>query len=550
MREMKDSGIEWIGDIPVYWKIMPNKYLMRKEKKICPVYHGEDILSLTMKGVIVRDLDAGGKMPASFDGYQRLEAGNLLMCLFDIDVTPRCVGLIKQAGVSSPAYSQFVLRKGADAAYYCYYYTMLDNDKTLLHLAKNLRHSLTEDQLGVIPVIVPPIEEQQRIADFLDTKCAEIDALTADIQTQIDTLEQYKRSVITETVTKGLDPDAEMKDSGIEWVGEIPAHWLVHPVYYYYGERKNKNYLGKEDNLLSLSYGRVVRKDINTSDGLLPESFNTYNIVETGDIIIRPTDLQNDKRSLRTGLVKEHGIITSAYIDLCPIKQVDSRYFYFLLHAYDVMKVFYNMGNGVRQGLNYSEFSRLMVFEPPYDEQVTRVLCEDDIKINGLLTNERTRYLDYLYRAFQHTNLSEISINRAIHNVENEYDRKYTERKSVLCFFAPMSLAESSGIAGYDKYCANIGGELAEWGLKENQHEVYEALRKIGIPVIVEFRMPFEQITDYAQEKIIFQFILYYAGQLFWNKKFPMQLEGMTENDVAASEIIAVHHYNKEVDYE
>lgn len=370
MREMKDSGIEWIGDIPVSWKIMPNKYLMRKEKKICPVYHGEDILSLTMKGVIVRDLDAGGKMPTSFDGYQRLEAGNLLMCLFDIDVTPRCVGLIKQAGVSSPAYSQFVLRKGADAAYYCYYYTMLDNDKTLLHLAKNLRHSLTEDQLGAIPVIVPPIEEQQRIADFLDTKCAEIDALTADIQTQIDTLEQYKRSVITETVTKGLDPDAEMKDSGIEWVGEIPAHWLVHPVYYYYGERKNKNYLGKEDNLLSLSYGRVVRKDINTSDGLLPESFNTYNIVETGDIIIRPTDLQNDKRSLRTGLVKEHGIITSAYIDLCPIKQVDSRYFYFLLHAYDVMKVFYNMGNGVRQGLNYSEFSRLMVFEPPYEEQV------------------------------------------------------------------------------------------------------------------------------------------------------------------------------------
>lgn len=313
MREMKDSGIEWIGDIPVSWKIMPNKYLMRKEKKICPVYHGEDILSLTMKGVIVRDLDAGGKMPTSFDGYQRLEAGNLLMCLFDIDVTPRCVGLIKQAGVSSPAYSQFVLRKGADAAYYCYYYTMLDNDKTLLHLAKNLRHSLTEDQLGAIPVIVPPIEEQQRIADFLDTKCAEIDALTADIQTQIDTLEQYKRSVITETVTKGLNPDVEITDSGVEWVGEIPAHWLVHPVYYYYGERKNKNYLGKEDNLLSLSYGRVVRKDINTSDGLLPESFNTYNIVETGDIIIRPTDLQNDKRSLRTGLVKEHGIITSAY---------------------------------------------------------------------------------------------------------------------------------------------------------------------------------------------------------------------------------------------
>ena len=163
----------------------------------------------------------------------------------------------------------------------------------------------------------------------------------------------------------------EMKDSGIEWIGEIPATWDIHPVYSYFGERKNKNSLGNENNLLTLSYGRVIRKDINANGGLLPESFNTYNIVEADDIIIRPTDLQNDKRSLRTGLVKEHGIITSAYIDLCPIKHVDSRYFHYLLHAYDVMKVFYNMGNGVRQGLNYSEFSKLMVFEPSYAEQVS-----------------------------------------------------------------------------------------------------------------------------------------------------------------------------------
>lgn len=215
MREMKQSEIEWIRDIPASWKVMPNKHLMYKTKDICPIYGGEDILSLTMKGVIVRDLDAGGKMPASFDGYQRLEAGNLLMCLFDIDVTPRCIGLIKQSGLSSPAYSQFVLKEGADAAYYCYYYTMLDNDKTLLHLAKNLRHSLTEEQLGAIPTVVPPIDEQKRIADFLDTKCAEVDALVADIQTQIDTLEQYKRSAITEAVTMGVDKEVEVAESRV-----------------------------------------------------------------------------------------------------------------------------------------------------------------------------------------------------------------------------------------------------------------------------------------------------------------------------------------------
>lgn len=160
-----------------------------------------------------------------------------------------------------------------------------------------------------------------------------------------------------------------MKDSRIDWVKQIPAHWKIHPVYSYFNERKNKNSLGKENNLLSLSYGRIIRKNINTTEGLLPKSFNTYHIVEAGDIIIRPTDLQNDKRSLRTGLVKEHGIITSAYIDLAPKKVLDSRYFHYLLHSYDISKVFYNMGNGVRQSLSFPEFSHLMMIEPPFEEQ-------------------------------------------------------------------------------------------------------------------------------------------------------------------------------------
>ncbi|RHQ40313.1 MULTISPECIES: restriction endonuclease subunit S [unclassified Roseburia] len=199
--EMKDSGLKWIGKIPSSWNVMPNKYLMKKKKVICPVYNGEDILSLTMKGVIVRDLDAGGKMPTSFDGYQRLEPGNLLMCLFDIDVTPRCIGLIKQEGLSSPAYSQFELNDMGNAKYYCYYYTMLDNDKTLLHLAKNLRHSLTEDQLGAISVIVPPVQEQKRIAKFLDAKCEEIDKVIAAKIEQLALIDEYKKSLIYEYVT-------------------------------------------------------------------------------------------------------------------------------------------------------------------------------------------------------------------------------------------------------------------------------------------------------------------------------------------------------------
>lgn len=196
-----ESGIEWVGCIPSNWEVMPNKYIMQKKKRICPVYNGEDILSLTMNGVIVRDLDAGGKMPASFDGYQKIEPGNLLMCLFDIDVTPRCIGLIKNQGLTSPAYSQFVMKKGAYAPYYYYYYLMLDYSKELLHMAKNLRHSLTEDQLGAIKTIKPPYEEQVEIAEFLDGKCAKIDRIIEKKTEQLSVLEDYKKSLIYEYVT-------------------------------------------------------------------------------------------------------------------------------------------------------------------------------------------------------------------------------------------------------------------------------------------------------------------------------------------------------------
>lgn len=198
---MKECSVSWARQIPQHWKVMPNKYLMTKIKNICPIYKGEDILSLTMYGVIVRDLDAGGKMPSSFDGYQYIKKDNLLMCLFDIDVTPRCIGIIKQNGITSPAYSQFKMKKIANARFYYYYYLMLDYTKELLHLAKNLRHSLTEDQLGAIKQLVPPLDEQQEIADYLDNKCAEIEQIIADKKSQIETLDGYKKSLIYEYVT-------------------------------------------------------------------------------------------------------------------------------------------------------------------------------------------------------------------------------------------------------------------------------------------------------------------------------------------------------------
>lgn len=200
--EYKDSKIEWIGIIPTNWKITYNKYIMKKIKNIKESYENENILSLTTNGVIIRDKDYNsGKLPASYDGYQIVKKGNLLMCLFDIDVTPRCVGLIKNNGLTSPAYSQFELINGNIANYYYYYYLMVDNTKELLHLAKNLRHSLTETDFGSIKTIQPPIEEQIEISNYLDKKCKKIDKTIQIKKKQIDKLENYKKSLIYEYVT-------------------------------------------------------------------------------------------------------------------------------------------------------------------------------------------------------------------------------------------------------------------------------------------------------------------------------------------------------------
>ena len=382
MRKMKYSGIDSIGDIPADWKVQRLKTILklRSEKNS----GDRELLSVYLDRGVISYNDSSGmqvhKPSADLSNYQNVHVGDFV--LNNQQAWRGSVGVSKYDGIISPAYFVYELTGECDSTYMNFLLrdgSMVQQYETSSRGVGTIQRNLYALWFLNSLVILPPIQEQIRIGKFLYRKCTAINSIATDIQSQIDMLEQYRRSTIIETVVRGLNPDIEMKDSGIEYVGLIPAHWKQHPLYYYFGERKNKNVLGLETNLLSLSYGRIIQKDINTSDGLLPKSFNTYNIIEAGDIIIRPTDLQNDKRSLRTGLSKEHGIITTAYIAMKALKRINVAYFHYLLHAFDVMKVFYNMGNGVRQGLNFSEFSRLMVMEPPLEEQ-DAIVSELDAK--------------------------------------------------------------------------------------------------------------------------------------------------------------------------
>lgn len=401
MREMKDSGIGWVHEIPIDWDVIRGKYLFTNDKMLVGAKVEEyERLALTMKGVVKRSKDdTEGLQPDKFNTYQILRTGELVFKLIDLqNISTSRVGLSPYTGIVSPAY---IILKGNEQILPEYaekYYLMMWMNQVFNALGDSgVRSSLNVGELLELKLPVPPLEEQRRIADFLDNECGKIDSIIADVEKQIEILEQYKRSVIFETVTKGLDHSVQMKDSGIDYIGTIPECWTIEPLFIHFREGKKKNVACKEENLLSLSYGKVIRKDINSAEGLLPASFSSYNVVSEGDIIIRPTDLQNDKRSLRTGLVKEKGIITSAYIDLIPFKGVNSRYYQYLLHVYDIVKTFYNMGNGVRQGLNYDEFSKLLVLSPPKQEQqaIADYLDKKCAEIDGVIADKKEQ-LDVL----------------------------------------------------------------------------------------------------------------------------------------------------------
>ncbi len=234
MREMKDSGIEWIGEVPNDWRIVRNKNAFVCNKELV----GEkseltQLLSLTTRGIKKKDINnAEGKLPESFDTYQFVKENDIVMCLFDLDCSAVFSGISPFDGMISPAYRVLSCKECMEPRYADYWFRYISNGRKFNHYAKNIRYTLSYEEFSTLPLLLPKKSEQRRIADYLDRKCSQIDAIIARQQEVIEKLKAYKLSVITEAVTKGLNPDVPMKDSGVEWIGEIPEHWVLNKLKY------------------------------------------------------------------------------------------------------------------------------------------------------------------------------------------------------------------------------------------------------------------------------------------------------------------------------
>lgn len=268
-RKMKDSGIKWIGDIPEHWEIKRIKDAFYRKKSKAnqknPV-----VLSLARNGVKIRDITNNqGQIAENYFEYNPVEIDDILLNPMDLISGDNC-NISKVKGVISPAYVNLRYKEGIYPNFYNYYFKHQYWCKAFFAHGKGVsyenRWTLNNETLDRFPLIFIPLTEQQQIAEFLDKKCFEIDTLSSDIQTQIETLEEYKKSVITETVTKGLNPNVKMKDSGIEWIEKIPEEWRVSRLKYLFDIKKGLSITKEnliDNGLPVISYGQIHSK-INT----------------------------------------------------------------------------------------------------------------------------------------------------------------------------------------------------------------------------------------------------------------------------------------------
>lgn len=370
--DYKDSGVEWLGVIPAHWDVLSNKFIFRLKKNLVGKKHNDyDLLSLTLKGIIKRDMEnPEGKFPAEFDSYQEVETGDFVFCLFDVEETPRTVGLSPYNGMITGAYTVMEPEKSFDPKFLYYFYLNLDKGKRLKPLYRGLRNTIPKENFFSFKTFVPPLPEQTRIATFLDRKTALIDKAIAQKQRLIELLQERRQVLIDRVITRGLNPDVPMKDSGVKWIGKIPVHWEVRRSKFLFTQRKER----ARENDIQLSatqaYGVIPQDEYERKIGRrvvkIQFHLDKRKHVEVDDFVI-------SMRSFQGGLERawSSGCIRSSYVVLRPLEEIDPGFFSYLFKSSRYIRELQSTASFIRDGqdLNFDNFSRVDLFVLPLGEQ-------------------------------------------------------------------------------------------------------------------------------------------------------------------------------------
>ena len=382
MREMKDSGVEWIGYIPDTWDLKPLKAILTERKENNDPIKSENILSLTIEqGVIpiAEKNSAGGNKPKEDLTQYRLAYPNDIV-INSMNILAGAVGISQYFGIVSPVY--YTLYPSSSEFTSKYYHDLFQTkpfQENLLGLGNGIMMKKSESsgklntirmripmsKLGSLMLPVPSLAEQLKITNYLDQKVTFVDSIIEKTKESIEEYKKYKQSLITETVTKGLNPDVKMKNSGIEWIGSIPEHWEI-TIAKHVLRKLNRERKLNGDTVICSNQGisKLLGDD---STGLVSLTQHDYQGVEVGDLLIHGMDTWHGAIA-----ISEHEGDCTSVVHVCDTKQ-SKAYMAFFLKMLAIMNVYKVISNGVRQNTSdfrsWGKVGDIQLLIPPVSEQ-------------------------------------------------------------------------------------------------------------------------------------------------------------------------------------
>lgn len=367
----KNSGVGWIGDIPSHWSCVKVKHLLRERVDKSEDGIGEPLSMSQKYGLIpTSQMYVVPNLATSYVGAKRTRQGD--MVLNKLKAHLGVFALSAYDGLVSPDYAVYYGTGRADLEYLEYLF------KTPLYVSEFIKKTtgvaigfnrLYTDDLFSIPAHYPPMQEQKRIVDYLKDKTLKIEQYVSARERERELLDSLKQSEIANVVTKGLNPNVRMKDSGIPWIGMIPEHWEIRRWGNAFIENKDINTNLENTDAFQFNYGSLVRKKRTYKAEEDAETYSKYMVLKPKDIVINGLNLNYDFVSQRVAISAENGIITSAYISMHPRKNVNAQYFCFLFKTMDAKKLFHGMGTGIRLTLSFAELKKQYIPIPPIEEQ-------------------------------------------------------------------------------------------------------------------------------------------------------------------------------------
>lgn len=377
---MKDSGVEWLGEIPKHWQKRRIKTLftLRSEKNYLPLNQVNLISLYTEKGVIQHDdlEDTTGNKASNADGYKKVYENdiivNIILCWMG------AIGRSAYTGVTSPAYDVYIPSKFVNSEFYHYYFRTPGFSGECYKRGRGImamRWRTYSDEFRSIEVVFPPLSEQTAIASYLDKKCAAIDEIIAEAKATIDEYKSWKASVIFEAVTKGLNPNAEMKDSGVEWIGRIPKHWPICKIKYLCSMQAGKN-LTSEDIQDSGTY------PVYGGNGLRGY-YSSYNQNRSCLLVGRQGALCGNVHYVSGKFwATDHAVVT------IPSSLEQNRHLYYLLVCMNLNQ--YALNTAAQPGLSVTLIQNLPTLLTPLTEQtaIAAYLDEKCAAIDGVIAEK------------------------------------------------------------------------------------------------------------------------------------------------------------------